>query len=121
MDELNVPDFKEMLEEEKNLLEKELANLGIKNPDDGDWGAVLEGITSADRADDNIAADRFEEFGEQSAILGELEIRYRNILNALEKIDNGTYGNCEVDNEPIELERLKANPSARTCKKHMEK
>ena len=119
MEELNVPDFKEMLEQEKELLEKELSNLGIKNPEDGDWGAILTGITGADRADDNIAADRFEEFGERSAILGELEIRYRNVLNALDKIENGSYGICDVDGEPIELDRLKANPSARTCKKHI--
>jgi len=30
------------------------------------------------------------------------------------------YGICEVSNEPIPLERLKANPSARTLIEHAE-
>ncbi|MEK7091498.1 MAG: TraR/DksA C4-type zinc finger protein [Patescibacteria group bacterium] len=39
---------------------------------------------------------------------------------ALAKIDAGNYGLCEISQEPIELDRLEANPSARTCKKHLD-
>lgn len=119
MNELDIPNFKELLEKEKELLEKELSKLGIKNPEDGDWGAILTSIKGADRADDNIAADRFEDFGERSSILGELEIRYHNVLDALEKIKKSMYGVCKVCGRPIELDRLKANPAASTCKKHL--
>jgi len=38
----------------------------------------------------------------------------------LEKMDEGVYGICEVCNEPIPLDRLKANPSARTDIEHAE-
>ena len=36
-----------------------------------------------------------------------------DILIALKKIQNGTYGICEETGEPIGIERLKANPLAR--------
>ncbi|MCI6988180.1 MAG: RNA polymerase-binding protein DksA [Campylobacter sp.] len=38
-----------------------------------------------------------------------------NIQRALAKIQNGTYGICEMCEEEISPARLKANPSARLC------
>jgi len=38
-----------------------------------------------------------------------------SILNALEKIDDGDYGICEVCEEKIPIKRLKAIPDARYC------
>lgn len=37
---------------------------------------------------------------------------------ALKRIDEGTYGNCEVEGTPIEFDRLQALPWARTHLKH---
>lgn len=37
---------------------------------------------------------------------------------ALKRIDEGTYGICEVDGTPIEFERLQALPWARTHVRH---
>jgi RNA polymerase-binding transcription factor DksA len=37
---------------------------------------------------------------------------------ALKRIQDGTYGTCEVDGTPIEFERLQALPWARTHVKH---
>jgi RNA polymerase-binding transcription factor DksA len=37
---------------------------------------------------------------------------------ALERIDAGTYGTCEVDGTPIDFDRLQALPWARTSLKH---
>jgi RNA polymerase-binding transcription factor DksA len=34
-------------------------------------------------------------------------------------MENGTYGVCEKSGKPIELDRLMANPAARTCKEMM--
>lgn len=41
------------------------------------------------------------------------ELEYIEI--ALEKIENGVYGICEMCNEPIALGRLKAKPHAKYC------
>ena len=118
MEEKDIQHFKEKLETEKNLLLDELRGLGIENPKDHDWGAILPPIEGADKADPNIAADRFEDFGERSSQLGELELRFREIEAALLRIENGTYGICEDKNEQISIARLEANPAARTCDVH---
>ena len=112
--------FKKKLEEEKALVEKELEKVGRKNPDSpSDWEAVaVEG--SRAHADENLAADEIEEYDDNLAIVGTLESRYKDIKTSLEKIESGKYGICEVGGEEIEMDRLEANPSAKTCKAHME-
>lgn len=112
--------FKNKLEEEISLVEKELEEIGRKNPDNKkDWEAEPADFDT-DSADDSETADKFEEFEENSAVLNELEMRYNDLKDALKKIENGTYGICEVSGEPIEKDRLEANPAARTCKAHMQ-
>ena len=70
-------------------------------------------------SDTNEEADAFEAYEENSGILNELEIRYNNVKDALKRIENNTYGLCEVCGEKIEPDRIDANPAATTCKKHM--
>lgn len=112
--------FKTKLEEEKKLLENELATVGRRNPSNpADWEAT-QGETDADTADRNDVADNIEQYEEHSAILKELETRYNHVLGALTHIEEGTYGTCTVGGEQIEADRLEANPAATTCKQHME-
>ena len=40
------------------------------------------------------------------------------VENALSRIENGTYGECEVCGEPIEAQRLEALPYATLCMEH---
>lgn len=111
--------FKKNLEDELLLLEKELEDVGRRNPDNkADWEAEPEEM-NIDSADANEVADNIEEFEGNAAVLKDLEIRYNDIKDALAKIENGTYGICEISGDPIEEDRLIANPAARTCKKHM--
>ena len=60
-----------------------------------------------------------EEYQNNKAILNQLETRLNEVKSALEKIENDKYGICEVSGVPIEIDRLEANPAARTCKAHM--
>lgn len=111
--------FKTRLLEEKAGLEKELQDLGRINPDNPkDWEPTPANDGELD-IDLNDRADNHEESMERSAILTDLENRYNNVLAALKKIEDGTYGVCEVSGEPIEEDRLEANPAAKTCKAHM--
>lgn len=108
----NIDHFKQKLEEEKALLEQEMATIGMQVPDHpGIWEARANVVS---RADSNLQADRTEELEENTAMLDQLALRYANILRALKKIDDGTYGKDELDGEDIEHERLEANPAART-------
>ncbi len=108
------------LEEEKKLLEDELGSIGRKNEDTDEWEAVPVAQT-APEADENDLSDRTEDYEERSATLNTLATRLGDIENALGKIANGSYGTCELCGQPIEEDRLEANPSARTCKACMEK
>ena len=116
---LDIKHFKDMLSKEAGLLETELATIGRKNPgQSSDWEAV-EPEVDRDRADGTEVADNIEQYENNSAILDQLEIRLKEVRNALEKIEKGKYGICEVSGEQIELDRLEANPAATTCKLHM--
>jgi len=94
-------------------LVKELQSIATQTPDTKDWVAVP--ITEDSRsADNNLEADGVEEWNERRALVGQLETRYRNILLALKKIEEGKYGVCEISGNEIEEVRLNANPAART-------
>ncbi len=110
--------FKKKLEEEKMKLESEMGHIGRKNPRvPGDWEPVpSETGTESDLADQ---ADIVVNHENVSAILGDLEARYDTILSALARIENKTYGKCEVSGEAIEEARLEADPAATTCVKHL--
>jgi RNA polymerase-binding transcription factor DksA len=111
--------FKEKLLKEQTLLEEELTSVGKVNPDNpNDWDATSSRI-EVDSADENEVADKMEELEENKAILQQLEPQLNEVKSALARIEDGSYGICEISGEPIERERLEANPSARTSIKHM--
>lgn len=107
-----------MLLAEKAELEERLSSLGYNDPDNmADWvpnGPDMNVL----RMDENEVADEIEEYEENSAILKQIEIRYNAVKRALEKIEEGTYGFCEVTGEEIPTDRLDANPAARTMVEH---
>lgn len=107
-----------LLQSELDLVTEELKTLGVQNPENPqDWVATpLD--TEEGEADENVAADRAEELEERTAILADLEVRFNATVRALKKMEDGTYGICEIGSEPIEEDRLMANPAARTCKSH---
>lgn len=106
-------ELKLQLTAELKTVTEELESIATQNPESGDWVATPEPATFGN-ADPNDAADVVEGWNERRAMMGQLEIRYRNINRALEKFEAGTYGVCEISGEPIEPERLEANPAART-------
>ena len=116
---MNTTVYKTRLEEEKGRLEQELATIGRKNPSNpGDWEAVPQ--KTGLEPDPNDRADQMEEYSENNAILTDLEIRYNEVKDALARIDNGTYGLCKICGKEIEADRLDADPSADTCKEHLD-
>lgn len=111
--------FKKRLEDEKKLLERELEGLGQRNPSNpSDWvPAKPEGDEFG--ADRNDNADIIEDMVDDNASLNELEARLNLVNVALDKMETGAFGICEVSGEDIEMDRLEANPAAPTCKAHM--
>jgi len=116
---IDIKHFKEALLDEKTRLEDELSSVGRRNPSNPlDWEAKPDQLDILE-ADRNERADRIEEFEENSAVQVTLENRLSDISRALKKIDDNKYGVCEIGGEEIELDRLNANPAARTCKAHI--
>jgi RNA polymerase-binding transcription factor DksA len=111
---------KTKLEEEKRLIEGELSGLGRIDKNTDEWEAVPEEQT-APEADENDLADRSEDFEERSSTMAALETRLEDINNALNAIEDGTYGICEICGKKIEEDRLEVNPAAHTCKECMNK
>lgn len=109
--------YKELLLQEESRLLAELNNLGIQSGQTDIWDTDnKEDIDAADRED---VADALEDLENKQDTSRVLETELHEIRHALQKIEAGTYGVCEVSGEAIEEDRLKANPSARTCKSHM--
>jgi len=97
--------FKELLLERKKQIEKnifetnseleELKNIEVN--DDGDYASLCT---------DNLI---------DSAINEQQVQELKEIEEALKKIENGTYGTCEMCGEPIRRLRLKVKPYAKYC------
>jgi RNA polymerase-binding protein DksA len=98
-------DFKELLEEERASLRHELVELGH-----GDEGGRLDYDSNfADTS--QVTAER----GEAEVLAGRLRETLHEVEAALEKIENGTYGNCESCGQPIAPARLEAKPATPLC------
>ena len=118
--ELDLKHFKGLLETELTTLENELKTVGRKNPDNPqDWEATEPQV--GEQADELDVAENLDEYENRRGILNQLEVRLNDVKKALSKIEDGSYGTCEIGGEKIELDRLEANPAAWTCKKHMGK
>ncbi|MFA6973963.1 MAG: TraR/DksA C4-type zinc finger protein [Parcubacteria group bacterium] len=105
-------ELKEALLKEKGELE---ANLGrIAKPVDkasGDYATSFEDI-GTDREDNTTEV---EQYTDNLPVEMALEKKLQDVLDALKRMEAGTYGRCEQCNEEIDPERLKVNPSAKTC------
>jgi RNA polymerase-binding transcription factor DksA len=59
-----------------------------------------------------------DEAGTEMGLARAAEADREEILAALSRLDRGTYGTCVVGHEPIEEERLEANPATPFCRRH---
>jgi len=104
--------LKQSLMEEKNKLEKDLVRIAKPvDQKEGDYETTYENIGSD--KDDN--ATEVDQYTQNLSVENSLEKKLQAVLDALDKIDAGTYGVCEKCHQEIPPERLTANPSARVC------
>jgi RNA polymerase-binding protein DksA len=107
--------FKKRLEERKAKLEEELLSIAKKDPlVKGDYDANFPdfGTQSSDEEAFEVASYESNLSMEQA-----MEIKLAEIKAALERIEKGTYGQCENCNEEINEKRLEAMPEAKFCLK----
>jgi len=114
MEKTDIEYFKKKLEDERALLVKELNTIAVQSTDNPDnWDAKPTDVNNRS-ADLNKLADNIEEQENNESIINNLEKQLLDVKEALEKIEEGRYGLCEVSGEMIPKGRLEANPAART-------
>lgn len=96
--------LRDQLQEERGRLVDQLSQMGH-----GPNGSLTFDDGFADSG--QVTAER----GEVDAVAGSLLETLQEIDDALRKINDGTYGNCESCASPIAEPRLEAMPAARLC------
>lgn len=96
-----------MLEAEREDLTRSLEELEVNSP-------------SAPDFDENFAdsAQVSAELGENQALANNFRDQVHEIDHALGRLDDDTYGTCEICDQPILPARLEAMPAARFCIDH---
>jgi RNA polymerase-binding transcription factor DksA len=115
---INTEKYKAVLEEELQIVIKELQTVAKIDTDTNLWVATEPEHPEA-QADDNVVADNQDDYAINNGIMEQLVISFNKINAALKQIEDGTYGTCSVGGEAIEEARLEAFPAADTCTNHM--
>jgi RNA polymerase-binding transcription factor DksA len=97
-------DMRASLEEERQSLHAQLAELGV-----GETGGLDYDQNFADSS--QVTAER----GEAEALAKSLQETLADVEHALAKFEAGSYGVCENCGQPISPARLEAKPAARFC------
>lgn len=108
----NLKKIKEQLETEQEKLEAALRAFTTKsrhNPND--FNAVFPQFGEKD--EDNAA--EVAAYSDSLTLERNLESTLRDIKNALERINHGTYGICRYCKNPIDEKRLLARPTSNSC------
>ncbi len=107
--------LKQKLEEERRELENILKKIANKDPNlPGDWDTKFPQFEER-VAHPEESASEVEEYEMLLDVEHNLELRLKEINEALEKISSDSYGRCEKCKKEIPIERLEANPAAKTC------
>lgn len=109
--------FRSQLINEKEDLEK---NLEVNDQFNLTSGHGHESVGELSSYDNHPADDATELYEREKdvALSQHYKLQLLNINRALEAIDKGTYGKCEVCGKDIPLERLEALPTTTYCKEH---
>ncbi len=124
LDQKIINELKTALEKERELLISELKTIATPDPNlKDDWNVKHEEwgedqITSEEELETGESVNESDEDMKNKALSDHLELRLKEVNDALKRVKDGTYGICDVCQKPIPLERLKANPAAKTDMEH---
>lgn len=106
---------KAKLEKEKKTLEEDLNRIASKDKIlKDDYDAKFEDFGS-EIYDPSSEAAEVSEYDARLSLEANLEIRLRDVKQALLRIKNGSYGKCQKCGREINKKRLEAFPAATTC------
>ena len=97
---------------ESLVREREAEGIGTESETEN-----ISELSSFDQHHGDIGTETFEREKDFS-LLEQLEAEIGDLDAALRKVDEGTYGICEICGREIDAERLEAMPGTRTCIEH---
>ena len=124
LDQNILEELKIALEKEKELLLQELKTIATPDPKvKGDWDTLHtemggDEVVSVQDLQGGEEADEVEEDTTNEGIVQNLEVRLQEVNEALERMAESTYGTDEKTGNPISIERLRANPAAKSDLEH---
>ncbi len=127
MDQKTLLELQTALEKEQGLLVSELKTIATPDPNlKDDWNVKHEEwgegqITSEEELESGESVNESDEDLKNKALSDHLELRLKEVNDALERINGENYGVCEICQKEIPIERLKANPAAKTDIEHAPK
>ena len=114
---MNPDEARRRLEEERARLDEVRSGFADEHLTDESEGEAVSELSSYDQHQADMGTETFEREKDLS-ILEQIEAELADVDHALKRLDDGTYGTCEVDGKPIPEERLEALPAARFCLEH---
>jgi DnaK suppressor protein len=105
--------MKERLLEEQTRLERDLNDIGSKDPTLKGRFDVMYPESGGNSDDDN--AMEVTEYSDEISLKTRLEKELKDVVSALKQIDKGVYGICRYCKKDIQEKRLEARPSSSSC------
>lgn len=113
MDALRLQHFREKLVEERRRLEAMRDRLRDRGLGTTQGGSLSE-LSTYDNHPADIGTETFER-SKDLALRGGVEVRLRDVADALRRVEDGTYGRCQACGREIPAERLEAVPETPHC------
>ncbi len=114
MNKKNKEEIKKKLQENKKSLEEMLEKFAKEDSKpEGDWDTVFPRTEGSNMEE---KADEVEEYSSLLPVEHALEVKLKNINEALEKIEKGEYGKCEKCGKEISYEKLSIVPETKSCR-----
>ena len=113
MEQKLLEELKRQLQTKKQQFEDQLSEFATKDPNlKDDWDTTYPRVPQGNLEE---AADEVEEYSTKLNVEFNLETQLKDVNNALDKIEKGVYGICQMCKNPISAERLNASPEANLC------
>ena len=114
---MDVSQTRQMLEKERGRLQTIVSGISEEHDLEENGGSgptTVSELSSADQHQADLASETFER-EKDFAVLETMQKELLEVEAAFGRLEDGSYGSCEVCGKPIGEDRLKAKPTARLC------
>jgi RNA polymerase-binding transcription factor DksA len=111
---IDTEEARTLLVDEQARLQQIRTSLTLEPVDGLGEREALSELSLADQHPADVATETFEREKDVS-ILDNVDEQLRDVEDALQRLDQNTYGRCEICGKEIGDERLRARPEARFC------